>query len=360
MSTTPLEPSQGADGSSLAARAVVASRGRRYAAYLSPKRISAVYVLIALIIVFGITQTDTFLTATNLRTLLTQQAVTAILAVGLVIPIAVNAFDFSCAATLGLAGVVAAWLLGLHGYSIPVAIAIALGFGVAVGLLNGILITYFRINSFIATLAMSSVLAAMTVWISGNRDIIGLPAGFQAIATNTIFGIQLPVYFLVVIALVVWFVLEHTTTGRYLYATGGGREAARLAGVNVDRLTFGALLACGVIAAFAGIVACAGLGAGTPSLGAPYLLPALSAVFLGATQFQRGRVNVWGTVLAVYLLATGVKGLQLAGAPLWLPDLFNGLALMLAVGLSVEGRRAILRGRGRRGDQPQSQAGAHA
>ncbi len=152
--------------------------------------------------------------------------------------------------------------------------------------------------------------------------------------------------------LVVWYVLEWTPIGRRVYATGGNPEAARLAGVRTSIVTVVCLLVCGVIAAAAGILNSARLGVGDPTVGPDYLLPALAGVFLGATQFRGGRVNVWGTVIAVYVLATGTTGLQLAGAPVWVPDLFNGVALLVAVGVArYQGRpsrrmaavRALLR-----------------
>lgn len=151
---------------------------------------------------------------------------------------------------------------------------------------------------------------------------------------------MLPVYYLLVLAIVIWFVLEHTPVGRRVYATGGGADAARLAGVRTSRVIFAAFVASAVIASLAGVLQTASIGTGDPNIGPSYLLPAFAAAFLGSTQIKPGRFNVWGTVLAVYVLATGVKGLQLAGAPFWLPDLFNGVALLLAVGLSGLPRRA--------------------
>jgi len=139
---------------------------------------------------------------------------------------------------------------------------------------------------------------------------------------------------MLVIAAIVWYVLERTPVGRRVYATGGNIEAARLAGVRVNLVIVGALVACGAIAACAGMLVSANLGTGDPTIGPAYMLPAFSAAFLGSTQFRSGRFNVWGTIVAVYVLATGVKGLQLAGAPIWIPDLFNGAALLLAVGMA--------------------------
>ncbi|MDT4943726.1 MAG: ribose transport system permease protein, partial [Pseudonocardiales bacterium] len=161
-----------------------------------------------------------------------------------------------------------------------------------------------------------------------------LSNSFQKLGTTEIFGLTLPVYLMLGVALVAWYILECTPIGRHVYATGGNSEAARLAGVRTSAVVVLAFVCCGAIASFSGVLVSSALGTGDPTIGPAYLLPAFSAAFLGSTQFRGGRFNVWGTVLAVYVLATGVKGLQLAGAPIWIPDLFNGVALLLAVGLA--------------------------
>jgi ribose transport system permease protein len=143
----------------------------------------------------------------------------------------------------------------------------------------------------------------------------------------------------VILAIILWWLLEYTPAGRYLYSVGGNPQAARLAGIRVGRITTGAFVICGVVAAFAGVMLAAELGSSSPDVGVPYLLPAFSAVFLGATQILPGRVNVLGTLIAIFLLATGVKGLQLAGAPGYINDLFNGFALIIAVALAVRSTR---------------------
>jgi ribose transport system permease protein len=130
-------------------------------------------------------------------------------------------------------------------------------------------------------------------------------------------------------------VLERTPLGRRIYATGGNIEAAKLAGVRTSVIIVGSLMVCGAVAALGGILLTARLGNADPTVGPSFLLPAFTAAFLGSTQFRRGRFNVWGTVLAVYVLAVGVKGLQLSGAPVWIPDAFNGAALILAVGMAA-------------------------
>lgn len=301
---------------------------------LSFRNISAIYIFIVMFAVFSIWVPDTFLKWDTWKALIDSQAVTAILAVGLVIALSAGAFDLAIGAELGFGSILVAWFLANKGVPVVPAIALTLLAGALIGLLNGLLVVKVRIDSFIATLGMSSILLALISWVSSSQQILGLPEGFGKIGTTEIFGLTLPVYLMLVVGAVVWYVLECTPLGRRVYATGGNIEAARLAGVRVAAVVIGSLIACGTIAAFAGMLVSANLSTGDPTIGPAYLLPAFSAAFLGSTQFRGGRFNVWGTIVAVIVLATGVKGLQLAGAPIWIPELFNGAALLLAVGLA--------------------------
>jgi ribose transport system permease protein len=143
---------------------------------------------------------------------------------------------------------------------------------------------------------------------------------------------------MLIIALILWYVLEHRQTGRYMYAMGSNSEAARLAGVRVSRLASLALVCSALLATIAGLMFVTRIGSGSVDAGTPYLLPAFAAAFLGATQFKDGRVNVLGTLVAVYALATGVQGIQLMGAPFWAQGAFNGAALIVAVALAARSR----------------------
>jgi ribose transport system permease protein len=306
----------------------------RYARVLSFRNISAIYVFVVIFVIFSIWVPDTFLSGDTWRALISSQAITAMLAVGLVIALSAGAFDLSIGAALGFGSILVAWLLAKRSVPIVPAVVLTILGGAVVGLLNGLLVVKARIDSFIATLGMSSILLAMIAWISSSQQILGLSNSFQKLGTTEIFGLTLPVYLMLAVALIAWYVLECTPIGRHVYATGGNTEAARLAGVRTLAVVVVALVCCGAIAAFSGLLVSSSLGTGDPTIGSAYLLPAFSAAFLGSTQFRGGRFNVWGTVLAVYVLATGVKGLQLAGAPVWIPDLFNGVALLLAVGLA--------------------------
>lgn len=170
----------------------------------------------------------------------------------------------------------------------------------------------------------------------------GVAETLQSLGTAQPLGIPVAFLYLVVLAAVAWYLLEHAPFGRQLQAIGGGKEAARLAGVPTRSYTFVALVISAGTAGIAGMVATASLGAASPDTGSAYLLPSFAAAILGATQVKPRRYNVVGTLVAIYLLAAGVTGLQLYGANLWATSLFNGLALILAVSLALHQHRLRL------------------
>ena len=311
--------------------------GSALASALSFRRLSAIYIFVVLFVVFALWIPGTFLTASTWRSVLDGQALTAMAAVGLLIPVAAGAFDLAIGSQIGFTSIFVSWLLVNQGLSPAAAIPLTILIGALLGGFSALLVAAFRIDSFIATLGVSSVIMACTTWLSGGAQILNLPAGFSSFSTQRFFGITVPVYLMLIIAFVVWYVMENTPLGRRIYATGGNEAASRLAGVRTRVVIAGAFIAGSLIASLVGILLASRLGTGDPTSGPSFLLPAFSAVFLGATQFRSGRFNVWGTVVAVYVLAVGVKGLQLAGAPTWIPDMFNGLALIVAVGLANVG-----------------------
>ena len=173
-----------------------------------------------------------------------------------------------------------------------------------------------------------------------------LAGNFAKLGQTTISGVTLPVIYMLVVALAIWYLLEHTATGRRLYATGFNPDAARLAGVPVNRLRFISLVTSGTLAGATGIVLASILGSGSPTAGTPYLLPAFAAAFLGATQLKNGRFNAWGTVIAVLLLGTGTTGLALAAAPQWSQSMFVGVVLIGALAVTGLQRRTSVSARG--------------
>lgn len=307
---------------------------------LAIDRLSGVYFGLLLIVLFGLWVPDTFLTSSTVRSIGASSAVTSIVALALIVPLACGLFDLSVAATVGVASVLSLQLQA-EGLGLAPAVLVTLLAGAAIGVVNGVLVVRVGINSFIATLGMSSVLAAAAFWITDGKQLVAaVPSSFVDLGQGTFLGLPNPVWYALAIAAVLWYVTEWTTIGRYLYAIGGNSEAARLVGIRVDRVLFGSLVSSSALAAVAGVVLSAQLGSSSADIGPAYLLPAFSAVLLGATQIKtNGRANVIGTLVAVVLLATGIFGLQLAGAPSFVSSLFNGVALIVAVALSLRANR---------------------
>jgi ribose transport system permease protein len=313
----------------------VSTDGSRRRYTLGFDRFSGLYVLAVIILVFGVWVPDTFLTTQTLKTVASQQAVVAVLALALLPPLAAGIFDLSVGAMLGLA-VVLVTKFQSAGLDFPLAIVLTLAVGAAVGAVNSFLIIFFRVDSFIATLGTSSILGAMVYWVSGNQQIVaGISPDFVRLGQGSFVGIPLPFIYLLIVAAILLFVMEFRPLGRQLYATGGNEVSARLSGVRTDRMMAISLLFSGTIAALGGVIFAAIIGSGSLTAGPPFLLPAFAAVFLGSTQIKNGRANVLGTIIAVYVLGLGVKGLLLVGAEFWVSDLFNGVTLVAAVALAV-------------------------
>lgn len=226
------------------------------------------------------------------------------------------------------------------------ALATSLAVGVAIGVVNGFVVVKLGVSSFIATLAMASILAAVQVIVTNSQQPEPVLTPLWNNLTQTmVFGFQMVVVFLIVIAVLAWWFLDHTPAGRYLFATGGNADAARLSGVRVDNWTWIALICSASIAGMAGVLY-ASLSGPSLSFGDTLLLPAFAAAFLGSTQLRPGRFNVWGTILAIFVLAIGVQGLQIVSGQQWLDDMFNGVALIAAVSLAVNrGRHSTRRRR---------------
>jgi ribose transport system permease protein len=310
--------------------------GRRRSVNLGLHRFSGLYVLAVIIVTFGVWVPDTFLTTQTLKSVASQQAVVAILALALLVPLAAGAFDLSVGAMLGL-GVVLVCKFQSMGMDFVLAIVLTVAIGAAVGAVNAFVIVFLRVDSFIATLGTSSILGAMVYWVSGNQQIVtGISADFVHLGQGSLWGIPLPVVYLIILAALLLYLMEYRPVGRKLYATGGNEVAARLSGVRTDRLVVVSLVLSGSVAALAGVIFAANIGSGSLTAGPPFLLPAFAALFLGSTQIHNGRVNVLGTLVAIYVLGAGVKGLLLVGAPFWVGDLFNGIALIAAVALAVQ------------------------
>jgi ribose transport system permease protein len=300
--------------------------------------ISAIYLFILMFIAFSLWVPQTFLTWGVWRSVLDTQSLTALAAIAIVMPLAAGVINLAVGAEIGFASILVAALIQKLELSPSAAVPLAVLAGGLIGVITGLLVVRAKIDSLIATLGTSSVLAAGTAWISSSQQIVELGEGFQKLATTRVLGLTSTTWLMLLVATGMWYFLECTPAGRRVYATGGNRRAAEFAGVQASAVIVTSFVVCGAIAALAGILVSARTGTGDPTTGPGFLLPAFAAAMLGSTQIKRGRYNVVGTLIAVYVLATGIKGLQLAGAPVWIPDLFNGLALLIAVAVTARQR----------------------
>lgn len=306
---------------------------------LSFKNIGAIYVWIAIMVIFAVWAPETFPTWSTAQTILNQNATAGLVALALVVPLSARVFDLSVGSALGLCNVTVAWLLVEKGTSIAVAVVATLAVGVLIGLVNAIVVVRFRIDSFIGTLATGSLMTAVITLLTSDQAITGpeLSGSFGKMATTALNGIAVPTFVALAVAVILWYLMTSTVTGRRIYATGYNENAARLVGIRTSRLRFLSLVVSAVLVSVAGILLASQVSSGSPNIGPPYLLDAFAAAFLGATQFG-GRFNAAGTLVAVLLLGTGKAGLVLVGAPIWAPSMFAGAVLLLALAMTNIGR----------------------
>lgn len=298
-------------------------------------RFSGLYIWALMILIFGIAIPDTFLTTATAKELASAQSIVAVLAIGALVPLACGCFDISVGQMLGTSAIMGGWLMANQDVSPMVAILATLGFGVLIGSINGILVAWVGVDSLIATLGMGSILLALSGALTKYQFIGPFPQSFGDLVSGDLFGIPIVTVYMLVIAIFAWYALEHTPLGRRLYATGASRDAARLAGVRTGRYIFSCFVVSATLASVAGLLLAAKINQVSPTVGPEYLLPAYAACFLGTTQVKPGTFNVLGTLLALFLLGTGVIGLQLVGGELWITNLFNGTALIIAVSAAV-------------------------
>jgi ribose transport system permease protein len=310
--------------------------------WLSARNIGAVYVWFLIVLLFTIISPDTFPTAQTGKSILNQYAITGMVALALVVPLAAGLYDLSIGSTVSLSGVLIAYVLAHTSLSPVIGGVLVIAACVLVGLVNAFIVSVLRVSSFIATLGTGAIMTAITSALSGNEIITGrVGNGYTKLATTNLGGIQIQVLYMILIMIALGYWLERTQSGRQIYATGFDVETARLTGAPVRRIVILSFVTSAVVSGFAGMVLAAQVSAGSPDVGASYLIPAFSAAFLGATQLRGGRFNPWGTVLGVLLVGTGNVALLVAGGPTWTPDLFEGCILIAAVALTSVNRDAI-------------------
>ncbi len=299
-----------------------------------------VLLTLLLTVLFSILLPDTFPTLLNLRSIISAKSVIAILSLAAMIPMAAGRIDLTVGYGIVLWHILAISLQTKYGFPWPIAVLTILALGALMGVLNGWLVEVAKIDSFIATLGTGTILYAIALWHSQGRQIVGVvPDGFYNLDATKIFGLPITGFYVVALAFALWIIFEYTPMGRYLYAIGASPKAAALNGIPVRRFVMGSFIASGVLTAIAGVLLAAKLRIGQASVGLEYLLPALVGAFLGSTTIKPGRVNVWGTLIGVTILAVGISGIQQFGGSFWVEPLFNGATLLIAIGIAGYAQR---------------------
>lgn len=321
------------------------SRGLDIPALLLEGR--AFIALIVIIVIFSFLSPNYF-SVNNLLTMSAHVAVYAILAVGMLLVILNGGIDLSVGSTVGLAGVVAGFLMqgvtigGATLYpAVWVCAVCAIAVGAFVGWINGTLVSRFGVAPFVATLGTLYVVRGAALLITGGLtypNLRGDPAlgntGFDALGFNRILGIPTGVLVMVVIALLGSFLLNRTSFGRWLYASGGNARAAELSGIPVKKVQVRIYVASGVCAAIAGVIIASELTSANPTAGTSFELTAIAAVVIGGAALSGGRGNIRGTLLGAFVIGFLSDGLVIIGVSEYWQMVFKGAVIVVAVMLN--------------------------
>jgi ribose transport system permease protein len=307
----------------------------------SAERFGVLVLFVMVVAAFSAFQPDTFATLENFQNIAVSQSVLAIIALALVVPLVGGRFDVSVGNNVGLCAIAAAALMSRYDVPLPLVFLACAAIGATLGLVNGLIVSYLGVNSIIATLGTGTIMAGLVqAYTEGVPINEGIAPALTDLNTQTVAGV--PLLFIVILGLsaAVWFALTQTPAGRKLLAVGSNQTAARLTGLDVQRLVTLSFVGAGLLAGIGGVLQVAAQGSGDPSVGGlSFILPALAAVFLGATTWKPGQYNVPGTLLGLFFVGTTISGLVLAGVAPWVTDVFNGGVVVVAIVISAQIRR---------------------
>jgi ribose transport system permease protein len=303
-------------------------------------RYATIIGLAAMILAFSLLSPRAFPTLSNFTNVLNQASLTMIIAAGLTLAVIVGELDLSIGFAASLHGILVTGLIVSNKLPIPVAILIVLAIGAFIGWINGLIVTKIRVNSVIATLGIGTILTGLAFAYSAGVPIVaGVPEAFLQISLGRwLFGIPNNIVIMALVLGGLWLLVERTSLGQEIQAVGGNPAAARLAGINVDRIKILGFIVSGMCAALTGILLASRLGSGTTSAADSYLMTAFAAVFLGSATLRDGEFHVLGTLVGALIIAFGFNGLNIFGAPTYSQYVLQGAILIIAVGLSSLGR----------------------
>lgn len=277
---------------------------------------------------------DRFLTVGNILNIFRQTSINSVIAAGMTFIILTGGIDLSVGSTLALSGAILASLLS-GGIPLWIALILTIALGAAIGFLNGLIIAKGKVQPFIATLAMMTIIRGATLIFTNGRPIStgGTPGAeaFSWLGSGRLFGIPAPIYVTILVFVLGYYVLKHTALGRYVYAIGGNEEATKLSGINVDVIKYKAYAISGALAAVAGMIVTARLSSAQPQAGSGYELDAIAAVVLGGTSLAGGKGGIIGTIVGALIIGILNNALNLMDVTSYYQLLVKGIVILIAV-----------------------------
>jgi ribose transport system permease protein len=327
-------PTAEPDASDVPGKTTATRRGAPEWLHNIASRYALIVVWALMALWFYVQLPDTFPTHATFSSIFGSQQVLVFLAMSAMVTLVVGEFDLSVASVMGLTATTIPVLAGVHGMNIWLACLIGMGAALLAGAVNAFFVVVMEVSSFVVTLGTGTLLIGVAQFISGTNIVSVSSPALARVATMDVVGMPISFYYGLALALFLTYVLGWTPLGRSMVFVGANREVARLAGIRVQRIRFGAYLAGGLLAGLAGLLLVASVGGFDSATSVSYLLPAVAAVFLGTAVVQPGAFNPLGTMVAIYFLTTGIFGLQLLGYQGWIQNAFYGAGLVAAVTLA--------------------------
>lgn len=292
-------------------------------------------VVLLLVVAYFTYASARFATLPNLTTILIAAAPFALVALGQTLVILTGGIDLSVGSVIAASAMSAAWVAQGAPERLPLAMATGVAVGLLCGLVNGLVVSRLGVPPFVATLGMLTAASGFAYVIGGGAPINGLPPNYGTLANTRVFGFPLPVYIMVVGFIVLALVMTRTAFGLRVYAVGGNRTAAEVAGVNARRTLTSVYVISGALAGLSGVILSSRVISGPPNLGAGYELDAIAAVVIGGASLMGGRGTVWGTLLGLLLIQTLNNGLDILTVPSYWQSVIKGALIVAAVAVDV-------------------------
>ncbi|MDR4022853.1 MAG: ABC transporter permease [Eubacteriales bacterium] len=298
------------------------------------RNLGTIIGLILLVVIVTI-NTPKFMTGSNLLNLLKANSVNTIICCGMLMAILMGEIDISVGSTVGLTGVIGAYMITNMEAPVWVTVICCLAIGALIGTINGIAIAYLQVPAFVATLATQCIGRGLTEIISGGVTIRIRNDAYTALGNTSFGGVSIIIIYAVIILIATWILLNKTRFGYYIYALGGNKTAAQYSGVNVRKYNMIPYILIGVLCGIGGIVWSARLGSAAATLGSGFEMDAIAAVVIGGTSMSGGVGTVGGTIIGILIIAVITNGLNLMMINSFWQEVFKGIIILVAVVIDV-------------------------